>query len=152
MGGNCALLPAIPALKQDGTPMELWAAVRTLEAAHSELLDHGFLSDVDIREGQVIYRFGTSGAKRAAGALTGPPGGDYAAETLHLLMEAFGPGEEARAPFFVGIITDIGPERARAALSDWRRLLRDQPEGDSKARLVGLLKTTQEEVRRDRTG
>lgn len=137
-----ALLPAIPALTVGGTPLRPAKAIERLESAHEMLYRHGFIRDVTISDGTVSYRFGVAHARRRT---TLPEG--YAAETLDVLVEVF--GEERRRPWLADVVQEIGAERARAALSDARRLAGAGSE-TFLPRLHGLLSATQAQVRADR--
>lgn len=137
-----SLLPAIPALSQGGMPLRAAKAIERLNTAHNALYGHGFVRDVAIADGVVRYRFGAAHRRRGAPLEEG-----FASETVDLLMAVF--GEERRRPWLIEVVREVGPERARAALSDARRLggsdlVRAQP------RLHGLLTATLEQVRADR--
>lgn len=126
------LAPALPALTTTGEPMRQAALLRQLDRAHRDLYAYSFITDVhfDAQCDQVAYAL----AGRGTHSLDA-----RAQEVAEELIAIF--GEERRRAEMEEFVADLGPDRVRACVRDWRDLGGDAGPIDRRLkRLYGLLR------------
>lgn len=129
--GLDVLSPALPALTTSGDPMKRGALLRQLDRAHRDLYAHSFITDVqfDAHTDLISYRL-AGRERRSLGA--------HEMEVADELTAIF--GEARRRPEMEEFVADLGADRARACIRDWRDLGGDQGPIDRQLkRLYGLL-------------